>query len=226
MWGRNLVSSRTAALLRTMKGDIEMGNRKILDDDALGGQVLATRVGLHLPKVLEFPAWERAGQQLTRIVDSSAWCLGDWVVYGESHYADRYRLAVDATGLDYGTLRNYASVARRIPLSRRRDALSFQHHAEVVTLPTVQQELWLDRAEKQKWSRNQLRHHLKASKGQAVKHRSAASSVRRLSFSSSLVERWRAAAEQTGSEFEEWVVSTLDAAATGVLDTDRYKSAS
>jgi hypothetical protein len=50
--------------------------------------------------------------------------------------------------------------------------------------------------------------------------------VRRLSFSSSLVERWRAAAEQTGSEFEEWVVSTLDAAATGVLDTDRYKSAS
>lgn len=184
-----------------------------------GSQVLTTRVGLRFPKSMEYQSWERAGHQLTRIVDTSAWCLGDWVVYGETHFAERYRHAVDATGLDYGTLRNYASVARRIPLSRRRDTVSFQHHAEVVSLPVKEQEAWLNRAEALKWSRNQLRHHLKMARGKA-RDSAGGSTVQRISFDAELVDRWRAAAEQTGSDFEAWVVSTLDAAASGVLSDE------
>jgi hypothetical protein len=76
-----------------------------------GSQVFATRVGLCFPKIMEYQSWERAGHQLTRVVDSSAWCLGDWVVYGESHYAERYRHAIDATGLDYA-FRCHAGVTR------------------------------------------------------------------------------------------------------------------
>lgn len=180
-------------------------------------QVLATRVGLRFPRKLAFSEWERAGHQLTRVVDSSAWCLGDWLVYGQTHYTDSYRRVIDATGLDYGTLRNYASVARRVPLSRRRDTLTFQHHAEVAGLPGDEQEMWLDRAEKQKWSRNQLRHRLSLSRGESRRTGRSESPVRRLSFQAELVDRWRAAAERAGCDVEEWIITTLDSA-IGELD--------
>lgn len=177
-----------------------------------GERVLVTRVGLHCPRQLAFGEWERAGRKLARVVDSSAWCLGDWLLYGQTHYVDRYRRAIDATGLDYGTLRNYASVARRIPLSRRRDALTFQHHVEVAALPGDEQEIWLDKAEKRGWSRNQLRHRLSLSRGKGKRSGRSHTSVRRLSFQADLVDRWREAAERSGRDMEDWIIATLDSA--------------
>src|SRR4051812_29285733 len=64
-------------------------------------QIMPTRVGLQLPDELPYDVWEAAGQKIFRIVDSSAWCLGDWLVYGQDKYDDRYRRAVEAAGLDY-----------------------------------------------------------------------------------------------------------------------------
>src|SRR6266545_6028251 len=92
-------------------------------------RVLMTRVGLCIPADLSYEDWERAGSQLAGIVDSSSWWLGDWLVYGKKQYSDRYRRAIHAAGLQYQTLRNYAWVARRFELNRRRPKLSFQHHA-------------------------------------------------------------------------------------------------
>jgi hypothetical protein len=88
----------------------------------LSDQVLANRVGLRFSEKLTFEGWERAGKQISRVVDSSAWWLGDWVVIGQAHFADRYKLAMDAVGLDYQTIRNYVWVARRFGMSRRRTA--------------------------------------------------------------------------------------------------------
>ncbi|MDT7726213.1 MAG: hypothetical protein QOI21_2789 [Actinomycetota bacterium] len=62
-------------------------------------QVLISRVGLRFPPSLTYNSWERAGAQLSRILDSSAWCLGDWLVCGQENYADRYIRAIDAAGL-------------------------------------------------------------------------------------------------------------------------------
>jgi len=121
------------------------------------GQIFTTRVGLRIPDRLAFEAWQAAGAQIARVVDSSAWCLGDWLVYGERRFIDRYRDAVAAVGLEYQTLRNYAWVTRRFELSRRRQCLTFQHHAEVASLSSQEQDEWLDRAERGGWSRNQLR---------------------------------------------------------------------
>lgn len=202
------------------------GQRRLRRNGAeADGRVLLTRVGLRLPRNLEFAEWERAGQHLTRIVETSAWCLGDWVVYGKAHYPDRYARAVDATGLDYGTLRNYASVAGRVPLSRRRDKLSFQHHAEVASLPADEQEAWLDRAEKKGWSRNQLRHHLRQSRSKKSDLTKSEAALRRLSFDAELVDRWRIAAERSGVEFEEWMISILDSAAAQALNSEETKTA-
>jgi hypothetical protein len=63
-----------------------------------------------------------------------------WLIHGENAYSGRYRDAIEQTSLDYQTLRNYAWVARSLPLSRRRDTLSFAHHAEVARPPECEQD--------------------------------------------------------------------------------------
>lgn len=182
------------------------------------GQILATRVGLRFPAKLAFTAWERAGLQLARISDSSIWCLGDWLVYGQEEYADRYQHAIAAAGLDYQTLRNYAWVARRFDWVRRRAKLSFQHHAEVAALPDADQDRWLDLAERHGWSRNLLRRQVRDSRrGGGTAHELDV--LPRVSVETERVDRWRQAAIRTGHAFEKWVVAALDQAAGRALDS-------
>ena len=130
---------------------------------ALRGHVVVPRTGLQFPYQLPFEAWLGVGAQLAAVAGSSAWCLGDWLVYGQAAYGSRYRDAVERTGLDYQTLRNYAWVAGRFELSRRRDTLSFGHHAEVAALPEPEQDFWLRKAEEFGWSTMRLRHEVRAS---------------------------------------------------------------
>jgi hypothetical protein len=178
--------------------------------------ILTTRVGLKIPPIVSFDAWERLGVQISRIADSSAWCLGDWLVYGQQEYADRYRRAIEVAGLDYQTLRNYAWVARRFELWRRRDKLSFQHHAEVAALDIERQDYFLDRAEQAGWSRNHLRRKVREERvGAAADTRTM--TLPRLSVPVEHVERWREAAEAAGEKFEQWVVAALDQMATQAL---------
>jgi hypothetical protein len=105
-----------------------------------GEQPMLARNGLRLPQRLPFERWLDAGTQLSALCISAAWCLGDWLVFGEQAYAGRYRQAIERTSLDYQTLRNYAWVAKRFSLSRRRDKLSFGHHSEVAALPEPEQD--------------------------------------------------------------------------------------
>jgi hypothetical protein len=183
-------------------------------------QILTTRIGLRVAADLTFETWERAGHHLNRIVDSSAWCLGDWLVYGQERFADRYRRAVMAAGLDYQTLRNYAWVARRFDWDRRHAALSFQHHAEVASLPPAEQDQWLDRAERLRWSRNQLRRAVRGARGSAVPAVGTAV-LSRVQVSNDRVERWRQAAERSRSHLAGWVIATLDSAAAAALEAAR-----
>jgi hypothetical protein len=127
------------------------------------GQVVLPRVGLQFPRQLPFEAWLGVGAQLAAVAGSSAWCLGDWLIYGQAAYGGRYRDAIERTGLDYQTLRNYAWVAGRFELSRRRDTLSFGHHAEVAALPGPEQDFWLRKAEEFRWSTMRLRQQVRAS---------------------------------------------------------------
>src|ERR1044071_7850206 len=127
------------------------------------GQVIAPRIGLEFTWRLTFDAWADIGRQLAAMLASSAWCLGDWLIYGQRVSKDRYRAAVEQTGLDYQTLRNYAWVARRFELPRRHGALAFGHHAEVAALPEPEQDFWLRKAEQFGWSTSQLRREVRAS---------------------------------------------------------------
>ncbi|MEU5979499.1 LmbU family transcriptional regulator [Streptomyces sp. NPDC047315] len=192
------------------------------------GRVLTTKVGLHLPPGIDFEEWERTGCRLSGIVDSSSWWLGDWLVYGKRHYADRYQRGIRAAGLSYQTLRNYAWVARRFPPERRREALTFQHHAEITSLPVTEQDRWLDRAEENGWTTKQLRGALRTARADDAEGAGDAGRtslradrgeepVHRLALTGSRVEWWHEAARRSGLELEQWVTQILDLAAGDAL---------
>lgn len=191
--------------------------KKRNDAGTEGKAVLTTRVGLKISTALTFERWQSTGSQISRIVDSSAWCLGDWLVYGQKEFSDRYLRAIEACGLDYQTLRNYAWVARKFELDRRRETLSFQHHAEVSSVPPDEQDKWLDLAEEFNWSRNELRRNIRAHRQRDTKSEPPKEYLPKLSVPADRVRRWRKAAELSGDKFEQWVLQALDEAAISSL---------
>ena len=176
----------------------------------LGATTRALHTSLQMPSGLPLATWLRVGRQLCSLASSSAWWAGDWLIYGASTYPDRYRLAVEKTSLDYQTLRNYAWVARKFEVSRRRENLSFQHHQEVAALTVEEQERWLDRAAECGWSKAELRRQLRRGPAEA-----AADTFRtRLQFE--LAEdqwaRWQRAAD---GDVIGWLTKVADLAAVG-----------
>jgi hypothetical protein len=176
-----------------------------------------TACGLQLSAAIDFDAWAALGARMALMTSACAWCLGDWLVFGERAYGQRYKTALEATSLDYQTLRNYAWVARTFPLSRRRDRLSFQHHAEVAALPEPQQDLWLMRAERSRWSRNELRRQLRAMRGLQQRLDGREAVVLRVPVTSDREQRWRRAAAARDERLADWLSRAADAAADSVL---------
>lgn len=189
-----------------------------------GERVMLSGTGLQLPRKLPFERWLSIGRQLSAVCTSAAWCLGDWLVFGEQAYAGRYRQAIERTSLDYQTLRNYAWVARRFAMSRRRDTLSFGHHAEVAALPEPEQDFWLRKAEEDRWPVKQLRRQVRAS----LAERSAGQDDRsgpgrgrhdgvvlslQIRISPGQLATCRAAADRANLSIEAWTVLALEHAA-------------
>jgi len=180
-------------------------------------QVRMSGVGLQIPTDLSYEDWARAGHQLSGIVDSSAWWLGDWLVFGKTHYSDCYQLAIQGAGLRYQTLRNYAWVARRFDMSRRRSKLTFKHHAEVASLPVEDQDRLLDQAELELWTTKQLRNAIREVRGDEPDDRALGEASSRIDVPKNRVSVWRRAADREGVDFDDWVLMMLDRAATDVL---------
>ncbi len=176
--------------------------------------VKPSRTAIRFDPLLPFETWKAIGPRIATYSTASAWWLGDWLAFGRMKYGRRYKEAIAATGLDYQTLRNYAVVARRFAPSRRRDNLSFQHHAEVCALSDDDQELWLDLAAMRGWSKRELRRRIRAASDAAP----ASSSVLRLTVDADRDHLWRRAAERCDSSLQTWIERTLDAAAGATLD--------
>jgi hypothetical protein len=172
-----------------------------------------SRIGLRLSPVLPYDDWLELGRRVGKHADASLWWLGDWLVYGRYKYGRRYKRGIELTGLDYQTLRNYAAVARRYEMSRRRDNLSFQHHAELCAFDDAEQDYWLDAAEAGGWSRNELRRRVR----ETGQHPEPPSGFVRLPVDPEREARWRLAAEQNDTELETWMIGTLDAAARSLV---------
>jgi hypothetical protein len=111
---------------------------------------------LALP-ALTFEQWVNHGRRLGSIGRTVGWWIGDWLRFGNAAYGEKYARASRITGYDVQTLMNMSYVATRIEPSRRRENLSWSHHAEVAALPAGEREAWLNRAEEQHFSVHDLR---------------------------------------------------------------------
>lgn len=141
----------------------------VLDETAFGASTLrsliragaeVTPVGLDLTRVekdLSFRQYEQLGFYLGLMNRSCMWWIGDWLIYGEGRYADRFEQALAITGLAESTLLNRMSVCRQIAIPERRVGLSFSLHAELTALSPRDRRYWLDRADRNNWTRQQLR---------------------------------------------------------------------
>lgn len=115
-------------------------------------------LALDLPKNQTFEEWEEAGRNLASADKVLQWWIGDWWAAGSHRYGARAKVAAEGIfGREFGTLRNLASVCRAFPTSRRRDTLSFAHHVEVASLEPSKADELLERAERDNWTRNDIR---------------------------------------------------------------------
>jgi hypothetical protein len=111
-----------------------------------------------LPENLPQAKWFPIGQELARLQTASQWWLGDWWAFGEHRYGER-KAKVGADnwhGPSFQTCMNAASVCRAFPTSRRREVLSFSHHAAVLGFPPEKADELLDWCETEKASLGKL----------------------------------------------------------------------
>lgn len=118
---------------------------------------------------LDYPQWLAIGKRLGMLARCSQWWLGDWLLYGTRRWGERYTDAANVTGYDVHTLRNMVYVASRFSLSRRRDNLTWSHHAAIASLPPEEQDGWLDQAVEKRFSVADLRLELRVAKRQLLR---------------------------------------------------------
>lgn len=152
-WGEDLapipVSKIDAELFGALR-EIEGDQLVMRDNQIQVGAFTLTPVGLEMTGENSKEEWDKIGEMLLRLEGSIQWLIGDWLVYGEGvHYGELKDFA-DKLEMDYGTLRNYASVARNVHLSLRNDKLSYHHHVAVSKLTPEWQKYALEHAVNQK----------------------------------------------------------------------------
>ncbi len=176
------------------------------------GRCRPAGISLHLPDDLTLDEWLEIGRQLARGANGFAWWIADWAWHGRrrAEWGTTYAEMIDATGLDYDTVQRYAYVAGRVE-GRRREQLSFAHHAEVAPLIPAEQVEWLDRAESEGWTRSELRDALRQARALSNSETGrVVVTVVRISVPPEREERWREAAGWEGLDLADWLAELAE----------------
>lgn len=141
----------------------------LLDGDAFQAVVSLAEAGAITPVSLDlsdpdlpYDAYEMLGRYFGRMNRSCSWWLGDWIVFGEGVYGERFAQAAAATGLSEGTLLHRSFVCKNVPRSRRHATLPFSAHALVARLDAREQRKWLMKAASKGWTTAQLAEAMRA----------------------------------------------------------------
>lgn len=184
----------------------------------LRGVLEVTPVGLRIDEGIRFNDWVAILETSLRLTDGGCWYLADCVAFGWKKLRDDPSWRIYATMIEakYAkqSLYNVGSVARRVEISRRREILSFAHHAEVAALEPDEQDAWLDDAVSHNWSRNELRDELRKARGVQAQ----LPPPPRLVLSRPDRPQWQAAAERRDMSIEEWATEVLDREAALALE--------
>jgi hypothetical protein len=143
------------------------GDTRIVPAGRDDGQPSArlTNVGWTPVREIELHEWLDQGRRFGAMGRGAGWWIGDWLNYGNLRYGERYARAARITGYDAQTLMNMVYVASRFEISRRREMLTFSHHAEVAALLPAEQDRWLERAERERLSVHCFREELRCATG-------------------------------------------------------------
>ena len=125
-------------------------------------------LGLQVVGTPTYEQWEAYGGVLWTLGQAAQWAIGDWIEYGEATYGEKYTQAEALTKRSPDSLMNLAYVARRFPISRRRENLGWSFHAEVASLTPEEADAVLTRAEAEGWSRADVRTERQRLRGKAL----------------------------------------------------------
>jgi hypothetical protein len=106
----------------------------LLSELADGAKI--TPVGLQLPEHLSVEKWQSIGRGLGQVIEATQWWIGDWWAFGEHKYGERKALVESEnwSGPAFQTCANAASTCKAFKTYRRRELLSFKHHAVLASL--------------------------------------------------------------------------------------------
>lgn len=141
----------------------ELVDQGVTEDDVIvtHGPFVMTKTGAFVVKPASFDEWYAVFSWCQQASGAIQFWIGDLLEYGEKSYGEKYTQALEMTGYAEQTLMNASWVARSIHKSDRKENLSFAHHAEVAPLKPEDQRRWLDKAETEGMTRQQLRESIK-----------------------------------------------------------------
>lgn len=175
-----------------------------IDRIEVGEKALA----LNLPKDQTFDEWQELGRNLASANKTLNWWIGDWWAAGSHRYGERARIAAEGIfGREFQTLRNFASVCRSFETSRRRDTLSFSHHAEVAALDPTKADELLEKAEHDNWSVRDIRAEVAAIRNVTGSHQREPESPEEIEWSA-LVGSWNRSCVAVRERFLDAVTGT------------------
>jgi hypothetical protein len=110
---------------------------------------------------VDFQAWLAIGRTLAHTRLTIDFALGDWLAQGRDHFApEQIEMALGEIAADVEqarALKRVEKVARAFPPAQRHAALTFEHHANLVDLPTQEALPLLVRAGKEHLTAKQVR---------------------------------------------------------------------
>lgn len=120
-------------------------------------QFVLSQNGLIVDGFITKEDWREIGDILHRMDKAIQWAVGDWANQGVAHVDEwvdngadlktKYQLLLAETDYSYQTIRDMAWVADAIPLSLRKDTLSYNHHKLFAKYEGELLEMWLAYAE-------------------------------------------------------------------------------
>jgi len=128
-----------------------------------------TSTGLSVEGNPTFEEFDQLGQYLRRVHTGYQWWWGDWLIYGEGAYGERFSQALEATDWEEATLRQYAWVAKSVDKENRLDGVAFGHYVNgLASLEPAQQKVWAERIVAENLTQGQFVARLKSESKKAV----------------------------------------------------------
>ena len=123
-----------------------------------------TEKGITVQREPTFDEWLSDTTLAIRLRKAWPFVIGDFLVYGQQHWPDKYHQAIDdlLEGYEIPTLMNYQSTCLRVPPAVRRPELGISLHEAVACLPVENQEELLTHAAtldhgRREWLRQQAK---------------------------------------------------------------------